>query len=133
MLIKASTTIQKSPTKFAKVDLTKVSNSIQLHQLKDTDNFQRVSTTIKVLHLEDPITVSGNKCKQDVTIADATGTARLTLWEDDIGKLVQNSCYSLSNVMVRTFRQTKYLTMPKEGSTITLSPDIGDVNEEPPE
>lgn len=111
VLVKTSTSIHKSPTKFPNVNQD--SNTIQLHQLQTADNFQRITTTVKAIHLDDPIAVAGNKYKQDVTVADSTGTARFTLWETDIGKIEANTSYILSNVMVRTYQHIKYLTLPK--------------------
>ena len=39
--------------------------------------------------------------KQDLTIADSTGTGRLTLWQDDTNKLNINNSYNLKSLMVR--------------------------------
>ena len=42
---------------------------------------------VKVLNVEDAVEVSRGKKKQDVSISDASGYCRCTLWESDIGKL----------------------------------------------
>jgi len=65
--------------------------------------------------------VSGGKHKQDTTIADATASTRLTLWESDIGLLEQGESYQLTKVMVRTFQGQPYLSYPFSGATAVRS------------
>ena len=65
--------------------------------------------------------------KQDVTISDATSTARLVLWQDDIDKLVANGSYSFRNLQVRLYAGEKYLQVQKYGSSMVPVSDIGDV------
>lgn len=60
--------------------------------------------------------MSGGKRKQDTTIADATASTRLTLWESDIGLLEQDESYQLTKVMVRTFQGQPYLSYPFSGA-----------------
>lgn len=50
--------------------------------------------------------------KQDVIIADATGTARLTIWQLDINKLEKGKSYELKGINVREYCNIKYLTPP---------------------
>lgn len=61
---------------------------------------------------------------QDILVADATATAKLTLWQDDIGKLEVNKTYELHNLVIKSFNGNKYLTPPKSGFTIEDKPDI---------
>ena len=68
------------------------------------------------------------KKKQDVLIADGSATAKVTLWEEHIGKLSENSSYKLQNFVVREWDATKYLSMTRD-STISSIPDIGKVKE----
>lgn len=66
--------------------------------------------------------VKPNLFKQDVTLSDSTGTIRLTLWQDDIDKLVLGKCYR----MVKSYKGEKYVTPPQQsGSHITPIDDIG--------
>jgi ssDNA-binding replication factor A large subunit len=74
--------------------------------------------------------VSGGLSKQDVTIADATAAARLTLWESDVHSVREGRSYELSNLVVRSYLGDKYLSMPKEGAQIKEIDDIGDVHED---
>jgi len=41
----------------------------------------RVSAHIRVVYINDPITVTGGKCKQDIVISVCITTACLTVWE----------------------------------------------------
>ena len=47
--------------------------------------------------------------KQDVTVCDATGSARLTLWANEIGKIEEGNSYLLSGMVVREFRGWKLI------------------------
>ena len=71
--------------------------------------------------------VSGGIAKQDVTIADSTGVVKLTLWEADIGQVTEDNSYCFENMMVQSYNDCKYLSMPKDGSSITQCDDIGEV------
>ena len=64
---------------------------------------------------------------QDVIIADKSSTARVALWEDNIGLMQQGSSYTLKNFVVRVFQSIKYLTMGGEGAELILIKDIGTV------
>ena len=62
--------------------------------------------------------------KQDLDISDETGTARLTLWQDTIDKLIVGTSYSLQGLQVRSFNDKKYLSEPKSGFTFSVMQDI---------
>ena len=70
--------------------------------------------------------------KQDIAISDGTGTARLTLWQENIGKLEVDNLYEIKDLIVNSYNGAKYLTSPKSGCTITSLDDIhvGAVEEE---
>lgn len=44
------------------------------------------------------------------TITDDTATVKLTLWNDLIKEVENNTCYILSNVRVKEYDSNKYLT-----------------------
>ena len=67
--------------------------------------------------------------KQDVSIADATGTARLTLWQEKIGSLEVGKCYKMEGFRICSVNNTKYLTPPKSGYEITAVDDIGQIQD----
>ena len=108
----------------------KFGKEIVLSKLTDFAAFQRVTVVAKAIHLEAVEEVPGGKKKQDIIIADGTGTARFTIWEGEIGKVKESKSYRLSGMMVREFRGRKFLSTSKENSTIELTSDIGEVAEE---
>ena len=66
--------------------------------------------------------VSGGRRKQDVTASSGEKTMRVTIWEDEIGKLVEGQSYELGGMMVRSFgpadKKETYLSTGKQGSTM---------------
>ena len=86
--------------------------------------FQKITTSVKVIQVSDIVTVTGGKKKQDVTIADNTSTAKVTLWEQYIGALQDGKSYKLNNFVVREYKNIKFLSMPREGSTIAEVEDM---------
>lgn len=60
--------------------------------------------------------MAGGKKKQGIVIVDATATAPLTLWEDDIDRVIVGERYSSTNLIVKTFWEKKQLSVPKDGS-----------------
>ena len=55
---------------------------------------------VKVLDMKEPAKVSGGMTKQDLTIADYTCAAKLTLWEAYVGRLTEGNSYRLLNARV---------------------------------
>ena len=84
---------------------------------------------MKVNHLDTPVIVSGGKRKQNVIIADTTGSATLTLWESDIDKLQEQESYHLIKLIVRINQGQHYLSSPISGATIYHIDDLQDVIE----
>ena len=72
-----------------------------------------------------------NLFKQGLSIADATGTTCLTLWQDNIGTLETGKSYKMEGLFPRIFNNVNYLTPPKSGSLFTPVADIGHVEEVP--
>ena len=69
---------------------------------------------MKVQQVHEPVTVNTGKKKQDVTVADASATGRVTLWEEHVGKLQETTSYELQNFVVKEWDTTKYLSMIKD-------------------
>ena len=44
---------------------------------------------------------------------DNTGSVRLVLWEQDTTKMQSGQCYSMTNVAVKDYNGTNYLTLTK--------------------
>ena len=127
--MRKSTEVQKSPTKLcAEAITTSLSTGlITLDQLHTIDNFQRINVNIKVITVKPEEEVKKGLLKQDCIISDPTGTATVTLWEDSIGLLVESESYKLSGATVRSFKSTKYLSIPRHDFTIDSIDDIGTV------
>ena len=70
------------------------------------------------------------KIKQDITVADCTDNSRLTIWEDRMNTLDKDASYTLKNIVVRQFRDKKYLSFPRCGLSVMKIPDIGTVEED---
>ena len=130
ILLTQSTQVSTSPRKLQNVVSPKTTaDIITLGQLATIQNNQQVSVTAKALRVYEKLEVKPGLYKQDVTLADSTGTVRITLWQDDIGKLDVEQSYHIQNLLVRSYDGSKYLTPPKSGSTITPKDDIGAVEE----
>lgn len=85
---------------------------------------------MKAIKVEEPGEVPGGKVKQDITVADDTGCARLTIWEAEIGRIESGKSYHLSGMIVREFRGHKFLsTSIDHTSDIVAIDDIGEVSE----
>ena len=74
--------------------------------------------------LEDPVEVKAGLIKQDITLADHTGTARLVLWQQDVNKLKIGTSYQLENLLVKTYNGSKYFTVEKSGCSCHECDDI---------
>lgn len=122
-----------SPKQFEVKDISAIGSSeITLDNLAHMSNFDKVSFSAKVIHVNNPIHVSGGKIKQDVTVADPHGSVRLTVWEDDVGKFQENLSYNFHNFVVHTYMQERYISLPKDGATFKEISDIGEVHQDKP-
>ena len=109
----------------------KSSKQITIDNLQGMARFQRVTLKVKAVKVDDAGQVSGGKMKQDITVCDATGSARLTIWADEIRKIEQGKSYLLSGMVVKEFRGRKSLsTSVDKTSEIQLIDDIGKVSTE---
>ena len=98
---------------------------ITLEQLPDIQLFRKVQVCVKAIIVHDAVQLS-NKTKQDIIVADARSTAKLTLWEDHVGSLEEGRCYRLVDFVVRIWQGTKYLSRG-ESSQLLIIDDIGAV------
>jgi ssDNA-binding replication factor A large subunit len=118
----------QSPKKF---ELTaEPSNSptlTQISQISKMANFDLVNVEVKVSQVNPPCTVPTGKLKQDLIVADSTGTIKLTIWGNEVGKYEIDSSYQLQQMSIRTYNGYKYLNFPKEGGSSTKIGDIGDI------
>ena len=86
-----------------------------------------VMYSYKVLNTDEPVEVSGGKTKQDITISDSSGCIRLTVWEEYINKLEEDTSYHFSGVTVRTFKGKIFLSSSKDSFAFKKINDIGNI------
>ena len=126
ILINSKTTVTQSPRKF-----TVIADSDEVTQLTDIGNLstgQQVTVRVKVVTVGSTEAVKGELQKQECVVGDVSGCCHVVLWNDDIGKLLEEKSYKLSYVSVKRWDGVKYLSV-SEGSEIVCVDDIGDVAE----
>ena len=99
---------------------------IHLQDLQDAPLYSTVSVKASYQCWYEVALANGLK-KQEVTIADSTAAAHLVLWGDDIDCVEDFQSYYFQGLSVRSFKFEKFLTKPKQNTTIEEIPDIGDV------
>lgn len=83
-----------------------------------------------MIKISDPAKVGKGLTKQEVTIANRTEAALLTLWEGDVGTLDIGLSYQFNRLIVCTYRGNHQLSLPATGASVDLIDDIGDVAED---
>ena len=86
--------------------------------------FEKVTVTVKAITVKNPTNV-GDKRKQDVIIADKTGTVWVSLWEDHVDKQVENSSYYLEITIASIGNVAEYVKDKDECTTIKKVQVIG--------
>jgi hypothetical protein len=81
---------------------------MNLDAVLKSDDFEVVTVSTKVVGIEGSVQVGSGLMKQDVYVSDSTATIKLTLWEEDVGKLIDGSSYLLNDVLVRSYNGVKY-------------------------
>ena len=117
ILLNSTTQIQQADKEVTINTELNVPQDIDISNIYKTVDFQ-VSCTAKVLNTDEPVQVSGSKIKQDITISDSSGCIRLTVWEEYINKLKEDTSYHFSGVTVRTFKGKKFLYSSKDSFTL---------------
>lgn len=84
---------------------------------------------MKVIKVSPSETI-GQLPHQDIVIADATGTIRVSLWGPTINKMIEGESYRFKDFTVRLFRFKKYLNQSKNQSHIERIDDVGAVAQE---
>ena len=98
-------------------------NILCLADLNDLDKYTRVNTRVKVLNVANPQKIA-EKNTQNVMVADETGCAKLTQWEQHVGCVELNKSYYSRNMLLRVYYGERYLTTAKHDSTITPTEDV---------
>lgn len=109
ILLKSSSKIAKSPKKIGTSNMTSQNEDIRLVELDAKNEYDQVSTKIKVVKIIQTVTVSLRKTIQEVLVADSSGVTRCSLWEQDIGALCVGLSYHLKIIL-------KCMSMPRKSS-----------------
>jgi hypothetical protein len=128
IFVSNSTKIEKSKKAFTIPCDTSQDAIVPIDKLSETSSSKHITIEVKVVSIDEPSIIPTNgKRIQELTVADATAQVRLTIWEQEIGTMQLNQSYHLKNVTVREFRDKKFLSTSKYGTTINTIEDIGDV------
>lgn len=120
--------VEMSPKKIKLEEvMTLPQKNVSMNEVSHVSLNQSIMVHVKIISLSEPVIVSDRKLKkQDIVIGDKTGTCRLVLWEDDVGRLTVNKSYVLKNIHVKQFNQMKYLAVT-DNTIVEECEDIGDV------
>lgn len=107
VVLRSSSGVELSSKKFTVGDIGRLVNSkMKLKDLNSRNTFDKVCVEAKVVRVDESVKVAGGISKQDVVIADSTSVAKITLWERDIGSVVEGKSYSFGLVVVRSYQHT---------------------------
>ena len=102
-----------SPKKFDTLAATtSLAKNVSMNDIASLATNQLVTVMVKATIVNAPETVKnrdGNELtKQDCIIADSAGTAKVVLWEQDVGKMKETKSYKLLSVRVKCFKHTNW-------------------------
>ena len=124
VLLKGTTKIVTSPKKFdvspLEYDQDKPKEIIILSAIKDIPTHTIITAKVKVANCSTPVS-RGTKQKQNVTIADQSGTSIVQLWEENIGKLEEQKSYILKAFRVAEYDDEKYLAMSHDSEVLVAA------------
>ena len=72
-------------------------------RINTIDEYGRATLHIAAIKVNECKTVSTGKVKQELTVADTTGSTILTLWEDNTHCLEEGKSYQLNRFQVHTY------------------------------
>ena len=128
VVLRSYSKIEKSDVNFEIEDSKTIgSELIELKDLGNKEEYDKITVRAQVIKLADPAQVSRGLTKQEVTIADSTEATILTLWEEDINKLSLGQTYQFNRVIVRTYRGKRQLSFPPSGASVEEIEDFNEV------
>ena len=123
--LKSHSQVQVSDVEFDIPNIKTVGSSeITLGELHHYDEYDRVTFRAQVMKISEPQKVGVGKSKQEVLLSDSTGSAMLTLWEDDINMLIEGKSDQMNRLVVKCFLGKTHLSMPPTGATIEEIDDL---------
>ena len=93
------------------------SPAVTIAELSTLGEYDRATLQVTAQKVKDPVTVSNGKQKQDIIVADSTGHTTLTLWEEDIGMIVENKSCQLNRVQIHHYLGKTELNFPRFGAS----------------
>ena len=105
-------------------------NVVTLEEVCGLGKGEVVAVRAKVLKEEDATEVKKGLVKQEYWIVDCSGSCKIVVWQDNVGVFVVGKSYKLCGLIVRTFKDKKYLSVPSEGFTAMVIDAVESVEEE---
>ena len=128
VVLRSYTKIEKSDVKFNIEDSKTIgSELIELNTLCEKEEYDKITVRAQVIKLADPAQVGRGLTKQEVTIADSTEAAILTLWENDVNTLSLGQTYQFNRIVVRSYRGKRQLSYPTSGASVEPIEDLDEV------
>ena len=91
-----------------------IDSSIEEIQEKQNNTLVNIASHVLFNGKAETVDIRGKTLtKQEAMFKDDSGSLRLVLWEQDTRKMKSKQCYNLSNVAIKEFNGTNYLTLTK--------------------
>ena len=128
IVVKSHTKLEESQDKSLTVGDKNTLGSpfITIDSLSTLQDYDRATLNVTAIKVKSSIVVSNGKKKQDVVVADSTGQTTLTLWEQDVGMILEGKSYKLNRIQVHHYLGTTALTYPQFGATAEQIDDLLD-------
>ena len=98
---------------------------VRVRDVQERRLYDVVSVQGKVHSVGQSHTMENGSEKQNVAVVDASGSGRVSVWEDAVGTVMVGKSYLFKMFMVREFSGRRYLTMCK--SSVSTIEEIGDI------
>ena len=123
VMLRSSTRLHSSPKKFRVRDIAKLRNSeiVCIARYIQHEGFRESDCERQSCEDERSCQRFGRIItKQDVILA----------WEADVGSTTEGTSHRFNNIVVRSYQDVKYISLPKDGVNMVEIEDIGDVAED---
>ena len=130
--LKDNTALKRSSKMFVVSSLkfdTDAAIAIKLEEVESMNLYQKVNVEVKAVAVDEQVTFASGASKQEVTIADSNALAKVVLWGENVGKLEEQRSYFLKNFVIREYGCSHFLGFDRDGSEITVIPDIASVQQ----
>ena len=97
------------------------SSTLPISHIGTVDEYDRVTVNVPV---KEPQVVAKEKTKQEIVIANHSGTTLLTLWENEIDQLTVHKSYQLNHMQLHKFLGKPELLFPRFGGSFHEREDV---------